>query len=333
MAKKKTRRQKRDRPLIANDDYAQAIIKALNQVQRGSGRRPAEIFRDWIQLADASLEALPTQLKYVGRTGSPGPDKPETAELFGRIRRWYEQPAWLSFAKAFGILLDSSAAGLHDRPGAMGPDVLGQVYMSWANSDPSWQAQYFTPWNVALLMASITVGNGEREVHDRIKKALLHPDNLWGQSVLLASLALPADGAGARDYFFSTVLPAALPFYEKIMVNEPAIGSGVLILATAAQYPEWANYWGLISYTGQDLDRSSVWMSRINLKLYGLNSYGLTLHLAAVEAMEAAGRRAPLPGKPVEILHNAGDLTTPTFAELFSWNLAELQPAMPVEAG
>ncbi len=34
MAKKKTRRQKRDRPLIANDDYAQAIIKALNQVQR-----------------------------------------------------------------------------------------------------------------------------------------------------------------------------------------------------------------------------------------------------------------------------------------------------------
>jgi hypothetical protein len=160
MAKKKTRRQKRDRPLIANDDYAQAIIKALNQVQRGSGRRPAEIFRDWIQLADASLEALPTQLKYVGRTGSPGPDKPETAALFGRIRRWYEQPAWLSFAKAFGILLDSSAAGLHDRPGAMGPDVLGQVYMSWANSDPSWQAQYFTPWNVALLMASITVGNG-----------------------------------------------------------------------------------------------------------------------------------------------------------------------------
>ncbi len=269
----------------------------------------------------------------MGRTGSPGPDSPETAELFGRIRRWYEQPAWRSFAEAFGILLDSSAAGLHDRPGAMGPDVLGQVYMSWANSDPSWQAQYFTPWNVALLMASITVGNGEREVHDRIKKALLHPDNLWGQSVLLASLALPADGAEVRDYFFSTVLPAALPWYEKILVNDPAIGSGVLMLATAAQYPEWANYWGLISYTGQDLDEDCVLMSRIQTKLYGLNSYGLTLHLAAGEAMEAAGQRAPLPGKPVEILQNATGLTTPTFAELFAWNLAELQPAMPVEAG
>ncbi len=54
--------------------------------------------------------------------------------------------------------------------------------------------------------------------------------------------------------------------------------------------------------------------------------HGLQLHLAAAEALEAAGRRAPTPGKPVDVLARAGDLPVPTFAELFAWNLADLQP-------
>jgi hypothetical protein len=50
----------------------------------------------------------------------------------------------------------------------MGPDVLGHVYMTYANSDPGWNAQYFTPWNVARLMAAMKIPHGERDVYDRL---------------------------------------------------------------------------------------------------------------------------------------------------------------------
>ncbi len=277
MAKTITRRprqRKRARPPLTDDDYAPAIIRVLERVRRRAGRRPAEIFRDWRALVEASLTALPAQLRQIGRTGSPGPDTPKTAELFGRLRERYAPPDWRDFAEAFGLLLDSSAPGLQNRTGVTGPDVLGQVYMTWSNTDPSWRGQYFTPWPVARLMAELSVPDGAREVHDRLKRALLHPDNVWGQTVLLAEgLALPSDGAGARDYFFSTVLPAALPWYEKILVNEPAVGSGALLISLAGRFPAWANYWGLIEYTGQDLDEDCVRMTRIQTKLYGLNSY------------------------------------------------------------
>jgi len=315
---------------VSNDDFTGEIIKALQQVQRYSGRRAPEIFGDWLSLADATLEALPAQVRHLGRTGEPAPDPPETAELFGRIRSRYAQTGrgsgrahrkiWNEgFGQAFALLLESSAGGLHDRVGAMGPDVLGHVYMTWANTDPGWRGQYFTPYNVAYLMASMSVPDGEREVHDRVKAALLHPDNVWGQAVLLTSMLLP-DGESARDYYFTTVLPAALPWYEKIMFNEPAIGSGTIMLAAAAKYPDWANYWGLISYTGQDLDKDCVRMARINAKLYGLNGYGARLHTAAVEAMQAGRQRTvslPL-AKPLETLNALQEtIPRPTFQHMF----------------
>jgi hypothetical protein len=56
----------------------------------------------------------------------------------------------------------------HDHGSISGPDVLGSTYTNWANLDPSWQAQFFTPYNVALLMAKMTIMNGEREIHDRL---------------------------------------------------------------------------------------------------------------------------------------------------------------------
>ena len=92
------------------------------------------------------------------------------------------------------------------------------------------------------------------------------------------------------------------------------------MLAAAAKYPDWANYWGLISYTGQDLDKDCVRMARINAKLYGLNGYGARLHTAAVEAMQAQQQRTvslPL-AKPLETLNALQEtIPRPTFQHMF----------------
>lgn len=285
--------------------YTKEIVNRLEQAYRYSGHRPYQLFDDWTLLAEACLDALPEQFKAVARTGRFAKDTPETVELFNRIRARYEFPnhpaahrkVWEAFAEAFALLLESAEPGLWGEGsygefdcGYMGPDVLGHVYMTYANSDPSWQAQYFTPYGPSLLMAKMCVLNGEREVYDRIKEACLHPDNLLGQAVVLASLVIPENKGGEpnlhQDYFFNRVIPAALPYYKPILVQEPCIGSGIMVLAAASQYPEWAVKLNLVRFYGQDIDPICVRMAKINCQLYGLNGYVLRLAEAVSVAAE-----------------------------------------------
>ncbi len=300
-----------------SDRFVKEIIKALERISYYSGANPATVFRDWLALVDATLEALPAQVKHVARHGRFGPDTPATAELFERVRRQYQlgndparqQKVWTEgFATAFGLLLESSALGLH-QGGYMGPDVIGHVYSMWASRDPSNLCQYFTPAAVGRLMAGIAIPNGEREVYDRLKQALLHPDNLLGQAVVLASIVVEA-GQPAREYFFNTAIPAALNFYQPILFHEPAIGSGTLMLSAAAQFPDWANYYGLVRYSGGDVDLDCITMARINEKLYALNGFGLKLAVALAEGLAERDQKpvTVAPGPPATLLAKAAEL-------------------------
>ncbi len=288
------------RPCPGARNYAREIVKHLAHVTAVSGYSPAVVFDDWIRIVEASLEALPTHLKAVARTGRWAEDTPEAAEAFAQVRARYSEGArssahrrvWESFSQAFALLLESAAPGLwhyadFDQGTIMGPDVVGQVYMDFANYDPKWAAQYWTPWNVALLMSKLCIPDGARDVHDRLKQALIHPDNVLGAAVLLASLVIPEDDAGAhREWFLTRVIPAAIPFYQPVSFCEPAIGSGVMMLAAASQFPEWAVALNLVVFSGMDSDVTCVRMARTNSMLYGLNGYSLKLAEAVGEAME-----------------------------------------------
>ncbi len=300
-------------PGHGSEKYARQIVKRLAHVTAVSGYSPAVVFDDWIHIVEASLEALPTHLKTVARTGRWAEDTPEADEAFAQVRARYAEGArssahrrvWESFSQAFALLLESAAPGLwhyadFDQGTIMGPDVIGQTYMDFANYDPKWAAQYWTPWNVALLMARMTIPDGARDVHDRLKQALTHPDNVLGVAVLLASLVIPEDDAGAhREWFLTRVIPAAIPFYQPVSFCEPAIGSGVMMLAAASQFPDWAVALNLVVFSGMDTDVNCVRMARANSMLYGLNGYALKLAEAVGEATE--GRTPPEPPAQVAI--------------------------------
>lgn len=286
-------------------DFPKEIIKCLETVAAISGRRPGEIFSDWVFITEATLKALPDQVKTVGATGHFAEDAPDVADAFARVRGHYDpkylgedraERVWHNFAEAFALLLEATAPGLWGEPnslavaGISGPDILGYIFQTWASppSGKSWHGQVLTPWNVASMMAQILNTNIERMVYDRIKEALCHPDNVLGASVLLTSMVLPEDDPQANfDWFLNYCLPAAAPYLKPILVQEPAVGTGVMILAHAAASPAWAVRNSIIQYFAQDIDILMVKCTSVSLMLYGLNGYALQLEAAAFEARQA----------------------------------------------
>lgn len=310
MANKKTvkrRRSKKKKQTVlpfAQRNFPQEIIKHLEGIGSISGHGNSIVFSDWLRLTEATLKALPDQIRAVGATGHFAEDPPETGEAFAQVRSRYSADwlgedrcgrAWQHFAAAFALLLEATAPGLWGEPnslgvaGISGPDVLGYIYQEWANPAASrWHGEYMSPWPVALLMAKLTVGvDGERQIHERLKKALSHPDNILGAAVLLAGLVIPEDEPDvARDHFFTHILPAALPFYDDpLLCNDPAVGTGILLLGSASVLPAYAVHYGLARFTGQDINVDLARAASIQSMVYGLNAFSCNLtHSFAVNA-------------------------------------------------
>ncbi|MCB0164493.1 MAG: SAM-dependent DNA methyltransferase [Anaerolineae bacterium] len=318
--------------------YVRQIIKCLEKVNAVSGYHAYQIFDDWTQLVEACLEALPTHLTSVAQTGQMAEDTPETKTVFERLQARYEPSpyrsnsadVWSQFSQALAILLESSEPGLWG-PGSygnfdvgyMGPDVIGHTYMLYATPNQA-LAQIFTPWNVALLLGRLNITSGEQQIHERLKQACQHPDNILAQATLLAGLAID-DPQEAREWFFSRVLPAAWPTFEPLKVGDPAgCGSGVLLLAAAACFPVWAVHLNCVTFQGIDIDPVSVRLAKINCYLYGLNGY----YLKFAEALQSANNATHLkiPGSHKAAYQQAVNVykgkspiaaSVPTFEALF----------------
>ncbi len=333
----KRRRKPNSGPRHETDSgyYSRQIITCLRRVNAVSGHRPDIIFDQWTRIVEASLEALPTHLKSVARTGRLAEDPPETAQVFARIRADYTpstfKGAWESFGRAFALLLESSAPGLwafdYDS-GYMGPDILGHVFMEYTRPALH-HGQYMTPWNIARLMSECLHPHGPDEVYARLKQACQHPDNALAQATLLAGLVIE-DPDEARRWFINRVVPAAIAHYSPIAVCDPCVGSGVMLLAMAASYEPWMVQMGLVQFYGQDVDPLLARLARTNCLLYGLNGYTLALAEAVGEALKAweQSPAVALPRSPQAALERAAwayrqeeqpdpPPASPTFEEMF----------------
>jgi len=250
--------------------HATDIIKHLERVT-ATGRSQSNIFDDWLELVQASLEALPAHLRSAHQ-GQPLTDTPETQALLARLRNWYPQSwCWQEFTAAFGILLDSATEW---------QDTLGTAYMDFGIPN-KYTGQFFTPYDLAEAMAEMTMIGVEQQVHERIKAAIAK-DPLAQAMTLAGATCQTAQEAEA--WFFGHVLPAALPHVEPVTVCDCCCGSGVMLLAAASRCPRWALDYGLVQFYGQDIDLTCVRMARVNLMVYGLNSFNLKCALELTPA-------------------------------------------------
>jgi 2-polyprenyl-3-methyl-5-hydroxy-6-metoxy-1,4-benzoquinol methylase len=162
--------------------------------------------------------------------------------------------------------------------------VVGAVYMLTAYKKHS--GQYFTPWNIAEMMARMTIRDGAQEITDRLRQAQRIATERCKRSgdanshllsaTILAGLAVPDEQT--KNYFLNCILPLIAADFDPITICDPCCGSGVMLLAAARQFPAWAAQAGLVQLYGMDIDQMCVTMAQVNMMLYGLN--GTSVHPA-----------------------------------------------------
>lgn len=252
---------------VADDSQARSnvreITRILDRVQE-LGHRPEEIFSDFVDMAVASLELI-TPAFVAGVTGEPFQPTSEQADLFKRMSARYspkyggdESRYFRMFDEAMSILIRSVADGYHD--------TLGDMYMEWGGGGRV-AGQFFTPMNVSVMMAQMTLQGVEDTIHDRLKEAIAKSP--LASSMLLASALVPPELA--LPWLQARIIPHAIEHYEPVTVHDPCCGSGVMFLAGASCIPAWMVQMGLVQFYGQDISRICVQMAKANVYLYGLN--------------------------------------------------------------
>ena len=280
----------------AQAQAVETIVRALEKVGALAGYRPEQIFSDWLRLVESALAALPAHLDHLRQTGQAVETEAIIdAAIFGQASDQEDRAAYFQhFASATRTLLQSVQYGYYD--------VVGSSYQLYATLN-KYTAQFFTPWPVALLMARMTIIDGETYVLHRLQDAAergarADPDL---ETLLLSHglmAALMADDERQHDVFFNQLLPALWPYYDPITIADPCLGSGVLLLAAAAMFPRWAIVTGCVQFYGMDIDPTCVQMARINFNLYGLSAGQVTVQ-NALTAPDAYMARYPEPYQSV----------------------------------
>lgn len=112
------------------------------------------LFRDWLDAAQKTLKMMPAHLASAANGNGLASDPEEDRDFWDRIKRDYTQAEFSELAKSFAILLD--------RSGRCYMDVPGQVASSWELLSEL-NAQYFTPWPVAQMMAQVSLDGADLE--------------------------------------------------------------------------------------------------------------------------------------------------------------------------
>lgn len=243
------------------------IIKLLERNAALGHHRGYVVFEDWLTMVEHTITMIPTHLRSLRESRQLAEDPPEVQVAWAKLRDRYDGPEpFQRFRDAFFLLLDSTVEA--DGTATDWRDTLGDIFQEFGHPN-TWAGQFFTPWAIARLLAEMTQGGGAGEalVMERLKAAMERSP--LAAAATITSLAL--DPKDTSQWFFSYILPAALPFYEPVTVCDPAVGSGVMLLAAASTYPSWMVHHGLVQFYGTDIDMTCVRMCRLNCILYGMN--------------------------------------------------------------
>lgn len=182
----------------------QKIIDTILQI---SGKYNAhQVFSDWIEMCAISIQSACCIYNHKKRE--------KLEEKYKSVVAKYEREEVKKMSEMFGMLVLCFEKDIRD--------YLGDIYMrSGAGSKQA--GQFFTPFNLSVLMATLTMRQVDEE----------HP----------------------------------------LLINEPSVGGGGMILAAAKALKERKiNYQRCMKVVTQDIDWNGVYMTYLQLSILGIKA-------------------------------------------------------------
>lgn len=140
----------------------------------------AELFRDWTELIAAELHQAPY---HAGACKDEAFERVEAEYL--AVAKKYERPDFDLFVEMLAITRLALEEGKQD--------FLGQCYMAMEISDAR-RGQFFTPYEVSLLIARLAIDNAEQCIAEQGFITLLEPACGSGGMVIAAAQVLEEQG-------------------------------------------------------------------------------------------------------------------------------------------
>ena len=166
------------------ETHAKEFVNILNGLARNHSRR--QVFEDFCELAYCAI----------AKTAATDPEAAEALEAryMATIGR-YDKDQAPAFPELLGLTAAAAGSG----------DFLGQIYLDMGLDDRR-RGQVFTPWDVAKMMAGITLGNAEDAFADKPVVTVAEPACGAGVMVLAFADAVAASGRdpGAQVWFDAT---------------------------------------------------------------------------------------------------------------------------------
>ncbi len=320
------------RPEIDLAHASQEISKLIEKCGY-EGYSYSQIFDDFLTACEIWLDRLPSMFNQAAHQQKIE-DPPDIAERWKPLEKKYKQGTLENFAKAFGIMLEASYDGDGN---ATYQDMFGDTYMAVVcPSDQKYRGQFFTPWNIAKFMAQMSMDGIESEIEKRLDEAL--SQTTYYQVGVALGLDPPKRFKLETKLGLLRYDPTIREHLKPVTICDPAVGSGILLLAAASCCPRWAIEHRLVEFYGQDIDQTCVQMAKLNMRLYGMNGWQYELR-GDQQALDEFNRLVPRPGVPLALPAPAAPLSegtvllaNPPFAQVAAVDEAPVPVEIPIFA-
>lgn len=180
------------RPGMRTGAIPTQVIRELSEIERFSHDRPLFIFEQWLDVQLAHYHAMPLLLASalkerayptIERQRWIDMQRPEIAEALGKIKSYYGRHAekvFGHFHKAQNLLWQAAESGIVG-------DWLGGVYQEWELSSRN-SGQFFTPWNVASMMAQMALGDDPTSGFSKERPLTIYEPAAGSGVMLLAAI-------------------------------------------------------------------------------------------------------------------------------------------------
>ncbi|GIK40460.1 MAG: hypothetical protein BroJett011_42930 [Chloroflexota bacterium] len=282
-------------PRVTNP-YAVEIAAHIQRACNIARLNPYTVLNDFFLMFRWMLALDGENEKAIAKTGRPNEDPPEVQAIFRRARERFEQ-ASLQYPAAYRAMqtayfqminllnhaFNEVSLDGYAQQFTISADILGEVFLVCLQPGEEWWP-YFPLWNVALSVARNTIPRANEMVYQELARANLRYADANPENPIKLVV-----GENFEEWYL-----AVLPYCETLVIPSHSITSPAMLLALAAQFPEWARKSPMLYFTIQHTVPIIQTINEIYAMRHGLNGYALQRIRDAVEAAEFFAERGEI---------------------------------------